>query len=177
LIKATCVIGNPYVPSRVHVVGHHLTRLLSEAGAQVQTIDLVDAIKRVDTASAKARKEALSREIDLLLEPEIVAVISPIYRASYPGVVKALFDELPHESLMNKVALPIMVGSTDRHYLAPRYTWAPMFEELGAIVPSSVFLLDSFIDKESNSLAPEALAPLQRAVSIAITVAQALTDA
>jgi hypothetical protein len=50
-----------------------------------------------------------------------------------------------------------------------------MLEELGGVVPRSLFLLDSFIDKETNTLAPEAMEPLKQAVSLAARVARALS--
>ena len=119
---------------------------------------------------------ALSLEIDLLLDVDLILVVSPIYRASYPGMVKAFFDELPHEALINKVALPIMVGGTDRHYLATRYTWAVMLQELGAIVPKALFILDSSIDKERDLISDEAVESFREPLKISLAIANALAE-
>jgi len=39
-----------------------------------------------------------------------VIVGSPVYKASYSGVLKALFDVLPEDILNRKPVLPIMTG-------------------------------------------------------------------
>ena len=176
MIKATCIIGNPYVPSRVHVLGRHLFTSLKDDGIDTTIIDLVDLLNKMDMVDPKKRKDALSLEIDLLLDVDLILVVSPIYRASYPGMVKAFFDELPHEALINKVALPIMVGGTDRHYLATRYTWAVMLQELGAIVPKALFILDSSIDKERDLISDEAMESFREPLKISLAIANALAE-
>lgn len=176
MTKATCIIGNPYIPSRVHVVGQYIFKSLINVGVDTSIIDIVDLLNRMDMSNSEKRKNALSLETNLLLGADLILVISPIYRASYPGVVKALFDELPHEALMDKIALPIMVGGTNRHYLAARYTWSVMLQELGAIVPKTVFILDSSIDKERDTITDEALESLTEPVKISLAIAKALAE-
>ena len=176
MIKAACLIGNPYFPSRAHVVGRHLSMVLKDDGIDTTIIDLVDLLNKMDMVDSKRRKDALSSEIDLLLDVDLILVVSPIYRASYPGIVKVFFDELSHEALINKVALPIMVGGTDRHYLATRYTWAVMLQELGAIVPKTLFILDSSIDKEGDIIADEAMESLRESLKISLAIAKALAE-
>ncbi len=176
MTKATCIIGNPYIPSRVHVVGQYIFKSLINVGVDTSIIDIVDLLNRMDMSNSEKRKNALSLETNLLLGADLILVISPIYRASYPGVVKALFDELPHEALMDKIALPIMVGGTNRHYLAARYTWSVMLQELGAIVPKTVFILDSSIDKERDTITDEALESLAESVKISLAIAKALAE-
>ena len=175
-IKATCIIGNPYIPSRVHVVGRHLFKSLINAGVDTSIIDIVNLLNTMEMSNSEKRKNALSLETNLLLGADLILVISPIYRASYPGIVKAFFDELPHEALMDKIALPIMVGGTDRHYLAARYTWSVMLQELGAIVPKTVFILDASIDKERDIIVDEVLESLKEPLKISLAIAKALAE-
>ena len=176
MTKATCIIGNPYIPSRVHVVGQYIFKSLTNVGVDTSIIDIVELLNRMYMSNSEKRKKALSLETNLLLGADLILVISPIYRASYPGIVKSLFDELPHEALMDKIALPIMVGGTNRHYLAARYTWSVMLQELGAIVPKTVFILDSSIDKERDTITDEALGSLTEPVKISLAIAKALAE-
>ena len=44
---------------------------------------------------------------------------TPIYKASYSGVLKAFLDLLPQFAFGGKVVLPLLTGGTAAHVLAP----------------------------------------------------------
>jgi hypothetical protein len=51
-----------------------------------------------------------------------------------------------------------------------------MLQELGAIVPKTVFILDSSIDKERDTITDEALGSLTEPVKISLAIAKALAE-
>jgi FMN reductase len=75
-----------------------------------------------------------------------VIVATPIYKASYTGLLKAFLDLLPENALAGKVVLPVATGGTVGHLLAIDYALRPVLTALGAdrVVPGR-FLLDADI--------------------------------
>src|SRR5699024_263184 len=50
-----------------------------------------------------------------------IIISTPVYKASYPGVLKLLFDICPMDVFKRKTVLPIMTGGTPVHLLALEY--------------------------------------------------------
>jgi FMN reductase len=44
---------------------------------------------------------------------DLLIVASPIYKATYTGVLKVLLDRIPMEGLAGRVAIPVMVARPD----------------------------------------------------------------
>ena len=51
---------------------------------------------------------------------------SPIYRASYTGVLKNFFDLMPVEAMLGKVAGLVATGASFHHFLALDFTFRPI---------------------------------------------------
>ena len=76
-----------------------------------------------------------------------VIVGSPVYKASYSGVLKAFLDIRPQDVLQGKPVLPLMTGGSFSHLLAIEYTLKPLLATLKGQNLKGVFLLDNQIDK------------------------------
>ncbi|MDX1994699.1 MAG: NADPH-dependent FMN reductase [bacterium] len=61
----------------------------------------------------------------------VVVVGTPVYKASYAGVLKALLDLLPQNALAGKVVLPVATGGSLAHLLALEYALKPVLAALG----------------------------------------------
>lgn len=85
-----------------------------------------------------------------------VIVGSPVYKASYSGVLKSLFDILPQDVLKNTPVLPVMSGGSISHLLALEYALKPLISTLKGTTLKGVYYLDSQVDKTS-------VAPIQDA--------------
>ena len=75
---------------------------------------------------------------------------SPVYKASYTGVLKSLLDLLPEGALKNKPVLPIMVGGSSRHLLAIDYSLNPLIAILKGQPLQGLYFTDSEIDKSDE---------------------------
>ena len=97
-----------------------------------------------------------------------VVVVTPVYKASYSGLLKTLLDLLPQSGLAGKVVLPLATGGTTAHVLAIDYALRPVLSSLGsAHVVQGYFLLDQDITREPDGrsvFAEETRASLSRAV-------------
>jgi FMN reductase len=69
-----------------------------------------------------------------VLEAGILVVSTPIYRATYSGLLKVFFDLLPPDALQGKVAIPIATGGGPAHLLAVDHGLRPLLTSVGALV-------------------------------------------
>jgi FMN reductase len=73
-------------------------------------------------------------------------VATPIYKAAYTGLLKALLDLLPQYAFADKSVLPLATGGTTAHVLAIDYALRPVLTSLGAAhVAQGYFVLDRFL--------------------------------
>jgi FMN reductase len=83
---------------------------------------------------------ATRRAIDQVLAADAVILGSPLYRGSYPGALKNLFDVLPNDALEGKTVGLIASGGTDHHYLALEHELRPLLAFFRAhVLPGSVW--------------------------------------
>ncbi len=74
----------------------------------------------------------------------VVVVASPTYKATYTGLLKAFLDRFPHQALGGVTAVPLMLGASLAHSLAPEHGLRQVLVELGATVPTrGLYVLDA----------------------------------
>ncbi len=74
---------------------------------------------------------------------------SPIYQASYSGVLKNLLDFMPEHAFKNKVTGIVTVAGSEKHFLVSEYQLKPVLTYLKGIVPSEhVFITNESFDEE-----------------------------
>ena len=96
-----------------------------------------------------------------------IVLATPIYKASFSGLLKAGLDILPQFGLAGKVVLPLGTGGSIAHVLALDYALRPVLQSMGARhIVQSHFLSEADIDAtgETIRLSPAAQAPLGEAV-------------
>ena len=80
-----------------------------------------------------------------------VVIATPIYKASYTGLLKSFLDLLPQDGLKDKVVLPIATGGSPAHLLAIDYAIKPVLTALGARwIVGSVYASDAQIAKRDD---------------------------
>ncbi len=78
--------------------------------------------------------------IDKVVAADGLVVVTPIFKASYPGLFKSFIDALDADALTGKPVLLAATGGTARHSLAIDHTLRPLFAYLQAlVVPTGVF--------------------------------------
>ena len=95
---------------------------------------------------------------------------SPIYRGSYSGLFKHLFDFVHHESLFDVPVLLTATGGSDRHALAIDHQLRPLFSFFQArTLPLGVYATDKdFADYRlhDEALIERARLAVQRALPL-----------
>jgi FMN reductase len=98
--------------------------------------------------------EATRQAVARIAAAEGVLIGAPVYRASFPGVLKNLLDITPVEALQNKPIGIVAIGGSPHHYLAVDGHLRLVLAWFGALVaPTAVYLTGG--DFKEGQLASE----------------------
>ncbi|MBM9508225.1 NADPH-dependent FMN reductase [Actinacidiphila acididurans] len=151
------VSGSPSPTSRTARLLRHLDARLASRGHTVTPLDARDLPAQA-LLSADAGHPAIVRAQALFEQADAVVVGTPVYKAAYSGLLKALLDVLPQHALAGKTVLPLATGGSTRHVLAIDYTLRPVLSSMGAAhIVQGWFLLDrDLVAQPDGSLRIEA---------------------
>lgn len=116
----------------------------------------------------------VAEALQSVLDAGVVVVSTPVYRATYSGLLKVFFDLLPPDALAGKVAIPIATGGGPAHLLAVDHGLRPLLASVGAlVVATGVYGTDA----QFKSGVPEAalLERVERAALEAASLAAEVT--
>jgi FMN reductase len=82
--------------------------------------------------SADTSDLAVKRALAAVAEADAVIIATPVYKASYTGLLKAFLDLLPQDGLAGKLVLPLATGGSQSHMLALDYALRPVLHALDA---------------------------------------------
>ncbi len=78
--------------------------------------------------------------IDKIVNADALFIGTPMYRGSYTGMLKNLFDIIPNDALLGKPVGLIATGGSDHHYLALEQELRPLLSFFYAfVVPGCVY--------------------------------------
>lgn len=88
-----------------------------------------------------AKYEGDSKQvIDKIVEADALLVGTPMYRGSYTGLLKNVFDLIPNDALLGKPVGLIATGGSDHHYLAIEHELKPIMGFfLAHVLPGGVY--------------------------------------
>ncbi|MGW5762022.1 NADPH-dependent FMN reductase [Streptomyces tendae] len=161
------VSGSPSPSSRTNRLLRHLDDRLTARGHEVIPLD-VRTVPAEALLGADFGYPAIAGAAELFARADGVVVATPVYKASYSGVLKALLDLLPQYALTGKTVLPLATGGSTAHVLAIDYALRPVLHSMGAahVVPGW-FTLDRDIsahDDGTVTVAPGAAEALAHVV-------------
>jgi len=82
--------------------------------------------------AADVRAPSLAAFHDKVVAAHGLIIATPIYKASFSGLLKAGLDSLPQFALAGKVVLPLATGGSLAHVLALDYALRPVVQSMGA---------------------------------------------
>ncbi|PHM33420.1 NADPH-dependent FMN reductase [Xenorhabdus innexi] len=138
--------GSPAPISKSSVLLNYVYQWLTQEGIEAITVRVSD-FDADALINANFHHPDIKHFITQLESVDGVVVAAPVYKASYPGGLKALFDLLPERALENKVVLPLMTAGSNSHLLALDYSLKPVLGVLKAEeIISGVYACDSQIE-------------------------------
>ena len=135
-------------------------------GAAAATYDLTDLQPALGTAGTLDDLDGLPRAIlEQVLSADALVVGSPVYKGSYTGLFKHLFDLIDPAALAGKPVLLTATGGGDKHALVIEHQLRPLFSFFESFtLPTGIYASGTdFIDGVPAS--PALLARIERAVS------------
>ncbi|MEV6203219.1 NADPH-dependent FMN reductase [Streptomyces sp. NPDC051771] len=160
------ITGSPSAHSRTAVVADHVLRRLSHSGFETAHL-AVRELPAAELLSARRGEPDIRRALDAVAEADGIVIATPVYKASYTGLLKAFLDLLPQDGLAGKTVLPLVTGGSLAHVLTIDYALRPVLTALGARhVTAGRFVLDSSVERAPGPgrLRPEAELDLFQAV-------------
>ncbi|AZC27714.1 FMN reductase [Pseudomonas sessilinigenes] len=171
-LNVVALSGGTWRPSRTLVLTQ---ALLAELSAQLpidsHLIELGDIARPVGAAlSRQELPDEVEAQLQAIENADLLIVAAPVYRGSYPGLLKHLFDLIDLNALVDTPVLLAATGGSERHALVLDHQLRPLFSFFQALtLPIGVYATEAdFSDYRITSellqarirLAAERAAPL-----------------
>lgn len=169
-LKVVAVSGSLQRPSRTLVLVEQLLADLGrELPLEVQVIELGELGPKLAGALHRSQLSAeVEAHLAALETADLLLVASPVYRASFTGLFKHLFDFVHHEALVDVPVLLAATGGSERHALVIDHQLRPLFSFFQArTLPVGVYA------SEGDFQGYEIASPLLKE-RIALAIARAL---
>jgi FMN reductase len=129
MAKLVGVCGNVHRPSKTRALVEAVAgKAAGRYGVQVQVLDLIDAMPELGaTMMRKGAAGNAASVLDAIEGADALVVGSPIYKASYTGLFKHLFDLISPEKLAGKPVVVTATGGSDHHALVIEHQFRPLF--------------------------------------------------
>lgn len=168
-ITAIGISGSPSARSKSRALLEHTLAVLADRGATVSVVDL--SALPADALLGRARADEVDDALARVSDATIVVASTPVYRATYSGLLKVFFDLLPPNGLADKVAIAIATGGSPAHQLVIEHGLRPLFASVGAITtPTGVYGTDSAF--ENGAPHRSLIARIDQAASEATALSQ-----
>ena len=149
--KVVIVSGSPTAESRLTGIIRFAEQRLAAAGVFGGHIE-VAALPAEDLIRAKFDSPAIAAANALVAAADAIIIASPVYKASYTGVLKTFLDLLPQKGLADKIVTPLFIGGTIAHLLAIDYSLKPLLGALGAVrFTSGAYAVDTQIVRKDDA--------------------------
>ena len=167
-MSIVALAGSPSANSRSTALLRHVLATFPDATPRTEIVlrDLpAAALVRADFDDP-----AIHRAREQVAAARLVIVATPIYKASYSGLLKTFLDLLFQDALRGKTVLALGTGGSAAHLLALDYALKPVLAALGARhILDTVYAVDA-------QFTPHALHGHVAHADVALRVQRALAD-
>lgn len=110
--------------------------------SNVDILNLAETHVEICDGRSLEKYDATSRQaVERIVGAGAVLIAAPVYRASYPGVLKNLLDLAPVEALQAKPVGIVAMGGSPHHFLGVDWQLREVLTWFGALVaPTSVYI-------------------------------------
>ncbi|SER31938.1 NADPH-dependent FMN reductase [Microlunatus flavus] len=136
--EVVALSGNPRKGSRTLLVARTLAeRVADRAGltGPVTEVELADVASQLFSPEAPDADRAAAT----VAGAAVVVVATPVYKASYTGLLKAFVDRYPGGGLKGTLVVPVTVSASPAHAFVAEHLLRPLLVELGALAPTRPF--------------------------------------
>jgi FMN reductase len=142
MTTAAAISGSPSRESKSRRLLAHALARCADAGLATRLLDLCDL--PADDLLGRTRSAAVADALAAVSGARLVIVGTPVYRASYSGMLKVFFDLFAMDALDGKVAIPIATGGGPAHQLVIDHALRPLLASVGAqVVATGIYATDA----------------------------------
>ncbi|MGX7678926.1 NADPH-dependent FMN reductase [Jatrophihabitans sp. DSM 45814] len=149
-MSATVVVGNPKVASRTAsaaiAVAEAVGRSAVDGDGELSDEPTVIELAELGPALFSWGDAKVAQAKAAVLASDLIVFASPVYKASFTGLLKAFLDQFGRDELGARAVVPLMVGASPAHSLAVEAQLRPVLIEIGASCPTrGLYILESQI--------------------------------
>ncbi|KQV07399.1 FMN reductase [Leifsonia sp. Root112D2] len=166
-LKVVAVSGSLHAPSKTTAL---VNEILAAFGRELEIDAHLIEVNEIGPEFAGALRRdqvsaAVEEELQRIESADLLVVASPVYRASFTGLFKHLFDFVGQYALVDTPVLLAATGGSDRHALIIEHQFRPLFGFFQALtLPIGVYANDSdFTEHRVTSL------DLQERIDLAVS--------
>lgn len=140
------ISGSVTRPSRTTtLVSAVLDAITARTPVRPRLVELVDAGPTLFSALTSDKLQGSAAEIVRAVETADVLVVgTPVYRASYTGALKHLFDLVRYDALVGKPVVLLATGGTPLHGLVAEHQLRPLFGYFNTLtVPTTIYAVET----------------------------------
>ena len=141
--------GSPAMPSRTDISLRYIQTLVEKEGFTTDYHSITE-FSANDLFQGRYDSKDILGLSEKVKQANGIIIGSPVYKASYTGVLKALIDLLPEGAFKDKPVLPIMIGGSNRHLLAIDYSLKPLISILKGEPMQGLYYVDKEVDKQNS---------------------------
>ena len=137
--------GSVSRPSRTtSLVRETLARFADDDRWETELIEFADAAPQLFTALTRSQLQGRAAEIvNAVEQADLLVVGTPVYRASFTGALKHLFDLVHHQYFSGKPVILAATGGTPLHGLVTEHQLRPLFGFLNALtLPTTLYAVE-----------------------------------
>jgi FMN reductase len=114
----------------------------AKGSAAVDILNLAETPVEICDGRPLDKYDAATQDaVGKIVGADAVLIAAPVYRATYPGVLKNLLDNTPVEALQAKPVGIVAMGGSPHHFLGVDWQLREMLTWFGALIaPASVYL-------------------------------------
>ncbi|MTD16640.1 NADPH-dependent FMN reductase [Nakamurella sp. YIM 132087] len=131
MATVVAISGSPSPTSTSQALLRHVELRLEVAGHTVVTIhprDLpADALLAGDSSDPQ-----IAAAVAAVASADGIVVSTPVFKASFSGLLKTFLDLLPQFALAGRPVLPLVTGGSPAHVLVLDYALRPVLQSMGA---------------------------------------------
>lgn len=151
MTKAILINGSNTVYSRLTGVQNEVEQQLKNRGIETEIL-YVHQLPADDLILANFASEAIKHAVSKVEKADIIVLLTPIFKASFTGILKTFLDLVPQKAFINKTVLPVAIGGSISHLLAIDYSLKPVVTALGSThITQTIFVVDKDVEKLENA--------------------------
>jgi FMN reductase len=150
-LKVVAVVGSTSTTSRtLALVRAILARLEQELPISSHVVELARIARPLGSALSRDELPGeVEQQLRRIESADLVLAAAPVFRGSYPGLFKHLFDLVHVDALVDTPVLLAATGGSERHALVIDHQLRPLFSFLQALtLPIGVYATPADFDGE-----------------------------